>query len=77
LKLPLEQTGDFFFVEFMRRLVWDIYVGGRFMNGSSLITLKPNDGNIPPIPPDVGLHTNLRALGFEWSGTHGQTVFIR
>ena len=65
LKLPLEQTGDFFFVEFMRRLVWDIYVGGRFMNGSSLITLKPNDGNIPPIPPDVGLHTNLRALGFE------------
>ncbi len=65
LKLPLEQTGDFFFAEFMRRLVWDIYVGGRFINGSSLITLKPNDGNIPPIPPDIGLQTNLRALGFE------------
>ena len=65
LKLPLEQTGDFLFVEFMRRLVWDIYVGGRFINGSSLITLKPNDGNIPPIPPDIGLQTNLRALGFE------------
>ncbi len=65
LKLPLEQTEDFFFVEFMRRLVWDIYVGGRFINGSSLITLKPNDGNIPPIPPDIGLQTNLRALGFE------------
>jgi hypothetical protein len=40
-------------------------VGGRFVNGSSFITLKANDGNIPPIPPDVGLHTNLRALGFE------------
>lgn len=65
LKLPLEQAGDFFFVEFMRRLVWDIYVGGRFVNGSSFITLKPNDGNVPPIPPDVGLLTNLRALGFE------------
>ena len=65
LKLPLEQTGDFLFVEFMRRLVWDIYIGGRFVNGNSFLTLKPNDGNIPPIPPDVGLHTNLRALGFE------------
>ena len=65
LKLPLEQSGSFFFAEFMRRLVWDIYVGGRFINGSSLITLKPNDGNIPPIPPDIGLQTNLRALGFE------------
>ena len=65
LKLPLEQNGDLFFIEFLRRLVWDIYVGGRFVNGSSFITLKANDGNIPPIPPDVGLHTNLRALGFE------------
>ena len=65
LKLPLEQAGDLFFLEFLRRLVWDIYVGGRFVNGSSFITLKANDGNIPPIPPDVGLHTNLRALGFE------------
>ena len=65
LKLPLEQTGDFFFLEFNRRLIWDIYVGARFVNGSSLLTLKPNDGNIPPIPPDIGVHTNLRALGFE------------
>jgi Omp85 superfamily domain len=65
LKLPLEQAGDLFFIEFLRRLVWDIYVGGRFVNGSSFITLKANDGNIPSIPPDVGVHTNLRALGFE------------
>jgi hypothetical protein len=60
LKLPLEQTGDFFFFEFM---LWDIYVVVDFVNGSSFLTLKPNDGNIPPIPPDVGVHTNLRALG--------------
>ena len=24
---------------------------------------KINDPNIPPIPPDVDLHTNLRAIG--------------
>lgn len=60
LKLPLKQTGDFFFFEFM---LWDIYVVVDFVNGSSFLTLKPNDGNIPPIPPDVGVHTNLRALG--------------
>jgi len=65
LKLPLEQAGDLFFLGFLRRLVCDIYIGGRFVNGSSFITLKPNDGNIPAIPPDVGIHTNLRALGFE------------
>ncbi len=65
LKLPLEQAGDFFFLEVMRRLLWDVYIGGRFVNGTSFITLKQNDGNIPAIPPDVGLHTDLRAMGFD------------
>jgi hypothetical protein len=64
LKLPLQQTGDFFFFEFMRRAGLGHIWHGRFVNGSSFLTLKPNDGNIPPIPPDVGVHTNLRALGF-------------
>jgi outer membrane protein assembly factor BamA len=32
-----------------------------------LITLKPASGNLPPIPPDVGLHTQLRSLGVEVS----------
>ena len=45
--------------------MWDFYIGARFVNGESYITLKPNDGSIPPIPPDVGLHTNPRALGVE------------
>jgi outer membrane protein assembly factor BamA len=43
----------------------DFYVGGRFITGSSFITLKPASEKIPPIPPDVGLHTDLRALGME------------
>jgi Omp85 superfamily domain len=65
LKLPLVQTGQIFFVDFLRRIGWDFYLGGRFVNGDSVITLKPTTGETPPIPPDVGLHTTLRALGVE------------
>jgi len=66
-KLPLEQAGQIYFVKFLRRIPWDIYAGGRFITGSSFITLKPTSEKIPPIPPDVGLHTDLRALGMEVS----------
>ena len=66
-KLPLEQSGHLFFTKLLRNVGKDVYVGGRFMAGSSFITLKPTSGEIPPIPPDVGVHTNLRALGMEVS----------
>ena len=63
LKLPLEQSGHVFFGEVVRRVGWKFFVGPRFVSGDSLVTLKPTSGDIPPIPPDVGLHTTLRALG--------------
>lgn len=65
LKLPLVQTGQLFFIDFLRNLGWGFYLGGAFTNGDSFITLNPTNGAIPPIPPGVGLHTNLRALGIE------------
>ncbi|HYK36596.1 hypothetical protein [Alloacidobacterium sp.] len=65
LKLPLEQSGQILFFKLLRRIPWDIYAGGRFVTGGSFITLKPTLGKIPPIPPDIGLHTDLRALGME------------
>ena len=65
LKLPLEQSGQIYFLKLLRRIPLDFYVGGRFITGSSFITLKPTNEKIPPIPPDVGLHTDLRALGME------------
>ncbi|MGB2668631.1 MAG: BamA/TamA family outer membrane protein [Candidatus Acidiferrum sp.] len=66
LKLPLVQTGEVFFIEFLRNIGWDFYVGGRFVTGNSFITIKPTEGvPLPPIPPDVELQTNLRALGME------------
>jgi Omp85 superfamily domain len=64
-KLPLEQNGQIFFIKLLRKIPLDFYVGGRFITGSSFITLKPTSEKIPPIPPDVGLHTDLRALGME------------
>jgi hypothetical protein len=67
LKLPLEQSGQIYFLKVLRRIGWDTYIGGRFTNGASIITIKPTSGQIPPIPPDVGLHTNLRAIGVEVS----------
>ncbi len=65
LKLPLDQTGQIFRAEFLRVIKWRFFLGGRFWTGDSLVTLRPtNETNLPPVPPDVGLRTTLRALGF-------------
>ena len=64
-KLPLEQSGHVFRVEALRRLGWDLFLGVRFWTGSSEIALRSGT-DIPPEPeppPDIGLHTTLRALG--------------
>jgi hypothetical protein len=63
LKLPLAQTGQAFFGEALRRLVWKVFVGPRFFAGDSFLTLRPSSGTIPPPPPDLGIHTTLRSLG--------------
>jgi hypothetical protein len=63
LKLPLVQTGEAFQAEFLRRIVWQFFLGPRFTTGNSIITISPNESN-QPLPPDVGLHTQLTAIGF-------------
>jgi len=64
LKLPLKQTGQIFFIEFLRVIRWKVFVGPRFVNGDSFITLNATTGDLSKIPPDLGLHDNLRAIGF-------------
>jgi hypothetical protein len=64
LKIPLEQTGQVFFVEFLRRIGWKFFLGPRFLMGEWTITLRPSGGSTLPPPPDSGFPTNLRALGF-------------
>jgi surface antigen Omp85-like protein len=64
-KLPLEQSGDVFRVEALRRVAWKFFLGVRFWTGSSVILVRTESGmrSQPEPPPDVGLHTTLRALG--------------
>jgi len=63
LKLPLKQSGEGFLGEFLRRLGWKFFVGPRFISGRSVVTLQPNSVSGVPIPPDLGIHTNLNAIG--------------
>ena len=63
LKLPVNQTGEVFFGEFLRRVGWKFVVGPRFITGRSFVTIAPNSGSSVPIPPEVGLHSNLTSLG--------------
>jgi hypothetical protein len=63
LKLPLNQTGQAFFGEFLRRVGWKFFLGPRFITGRSFLTIRPNSDTSFPIPPDIGLHTTLTAIG--------------
>jgi hypothetical protein len=63
LKLPLDQTGQAFFAEALRRVGWKIFIGPRFITGRSFVTVNPNSGSTVPVPPDLGLHTNLTSIG--------------
>ena len=62
-KLPLKQSGTAFFGEFSRQIWWKFFLGPEFISGDSLITLRPSEGSDVQIPPDLGLKTNLRAIG--------------
>jgi hypothetical protein len=67
LRLPLQQTGEAFLGEFLRRLWWQFFIGPRFITGNSFVTVLPNNTHNFPIPPEVGLQTNLRAIGVRLS----------
>jgi hypothetical protein len=66
-RLPLKQTGQVVFAESLRRTWWKLFLGPRFLWGSSLVTLRPNDAESVQLPPDLGLHTTLTAIGFRLS----------
>src|SRR5215467_16314578 len=63
-RLPLKQNGQLVLGEFLRRTWWKLFLGPRFVWGSSLITVRPNNLGTVPLPPDLGLNTNLTAVGF-------------
>jgi hypothetical protein len=63
-RLPLKQTGQLVFGEFLRRTWWKFFLGPRFFWGSSLITRRPSEAEPVQVPPDLGFHTTLTAIGF-------------
>lgn len=63
-RLPLNQTGQAFMAEFLRRVGWQFFVGPRLITGNSIVEVRPNNDSTVPIPPDTGLHTTLTSLGF-------------
>ena len=67
VKLPLEQSGQVFFGLALRRIKWDFFIGPRFWNGDSVVNVRPTTQQTPVPPPDIGLHTTLRALGIHVS----------
>ena len=60
----VKQTGQLVFGEFLRRTGWKLFLGPRFLWGSSLVTARPGKVETTPLPPDLGLDTTLTALGF-------------
>jgi len=62
-KLPLNQNGQADFGEFLRCLGWGVFLGPRVLWGNSLITVGTSELGTAPLPPDLGLHTTLAALG--------------
>jgi outer membrane protein assembly factor BamA len=64
LKLPLSQSGQVLRAEALRRVGWDFFLGLRFWTGGSDVVKRPtSDTSSVTDPPDLGLHTTLRALG--------------
>jgi len=66
LKLPLLQTGEGFLAEFLRRIGWKFFLGPRFLTGRSFLAINTSSSPIP-LPPDIGLHTTLTAIGVRLS----------
>jgi len=64
-KLPLQQKGQVFRGEILRRIKWDLFVGARFWTGGSQVELRSatEPDTQPQPPPDIGLETILRAVG--------------
>ena len=63
-KLPLSQSGQVLRAEALRRVGWDFFLGLRFWTGGSDVVKRPtSDTSTVTDPPNLGLHTTLRALG--------------
>jgi len=61
-KLPLRQDGRVFFGEAMRNAGHKLFIGPRVWIGSSIVTIRQQNNEVIA-PPEIGLHSELVALG--------------
>jgi hypothetical protein len=64
LKFGLNQTGDIFFAEVMRRTFWQVFIGPRMWFGTSKIDPQKLGTNNPDLPP-LGMGFKMRSLGLK------------
>lgn len=75
LKFPLKQTGQGFQGDFLRHIGWSFFLGPRFIIGTSTITARKSNEETAPPPPDLGLGTNLTAIGIRLSRDSSENRF--
>ncbi len=73
-RISLKQTGEVFFGEFLARVRGDFHLGPRLLIGNSVVTSR-DTGNSAKVPPDLGLHTSLTAIGLRLSRDTGNAKF--
>jgi len=61
-KLPIRQDGRVFFGEAMRNVGHKLFIGPRVWIGNSVVRIREENNQVIT-PPDIGLHTELVALG--------------
>jgi outer membrane protein assembly factor BamA len=61
-KLPLKQDGRVFFGEGLRNIGHKLFVGPRVWIGTSVVNISLQNNEVVP-PPEIGLHSELVALG--------------
>ena len=64
IKFGLNQTGDVFFAEAMRRTFWQLFVGPRVWFAKSRLEPQKLGENRPDLPP-LGVDFDMRSLGFK------------
>lgn len=64
LKFALNQKGDIFFGEALRRTFWQVFIGPRMWFGTSRIEPRHFGEKHPDLPP-LGVNLSMRSLGFK------------
>jgi hypothetical protein len=64
IKFGLNQTGNVFFSEALRRVFWRFFIGPRIWFGGSKLSAQHLSENRPDLPP-LGINFDMRSLGFK------------